>query len=364
MTVHKLCASLVHACACALCMYMCMCITMYVHPHVHVGTRPLITAWKKWNISILEPANHLRHLMREKSDEGSSGKSPRKKTFELDALLKESEKQAPKLDKALKSDSGKSVHISLSNFDEALAASLANEKIHISASKERLVKTQAQATREMLTKRTRTAETARAKPTPTGKMIPISSRQSSIETKQPAKMWKQQCPTKKPTTGKMRVPEYVKRSAPLGVKQVLEKATVKKTTSYKQPLYKPEPTKNQESTQSMAAPPRRISQLINSSAFARNATQTTQVHASLKLPTQRRLKPPANPSPKKVELKQNGNKSADKSEGAKKNVWKDKAVAILKRNKESKVRFLCPYSKSACTCTCVLCTGTSNSTSC
>ena len=316
-----------------------------------IGTRPLITAWKKWNINVLEPANHLKHLMKEKSDEGSSGKSPRKKIFELDALLKESEeieqkreqkRAPPKRDESLKSDSGKSVRISLSNFNEELAASLANEKIHISASKEKLVKTQAQATREMLTKRTRTAEQARAKPPPPGKVI-------SIEAKQPAKtVSQQQSPVKKPTTsakGKMSVPkamprnysleEYVTRNAPPGLKQKLERTGV---ISSKQPQYKPGPTKSQATVKSMVAPPRRISQL-NGSALARNATQLTKIQAPLKSLTQRGIKPPANPNPRPPPSlkKQNGDKSADKSDGVKKNLWKDRAMAILKRNKESEV---------------------------
>ena len=132
-----------------------------------------------------------------------SAKSPRKRTsFELDALLKEhEEKQRGKESASSSSDLPKEggllpegqghVHISFSNFERELASSLANERIHISASKERLVKTQAQATRELLTKNTRPAEQPQANPPEGTKPSASSSRRSSAVGKGSAKSTKQ-----------------------------------------------------------------------------------------------------------------------------------------------------------------------------
>ena len=88
-----------------------------------------------------------------------SGKPIKKDAFELDTLLKQCEDELmPNVEAEASVDSKPSRHISLSNFDSVLATSMATNTLLISPSKEELVKSQAQATREVTTSATRVHE--------------------------------------------------------------------------------------------------------------------------------------------------------------------------------------------------------------
>ena len=59
-----------------------------------VGTKPLPNSWEKWELSLLEPNNLLKHVA--KDDQKSpvkDAKSPRRGTFDLDGLIKEAEER-------------------------------------------------------------------------------------------------------------------------------------------------------------------------------------------------------------------------------------------------------------------------------
>lgn len=59
-----------------------------------VGTKPLPNSWEKWELSLLEPNNLLKHVA--KDDQKSpvkDTKSPRRGTFDLDGLIKEAEER-------------------------------------------------------------------------------------------------------------------------------------------------------------------------------------------------------------------------------------------------------------------------------
>lgn len=60
-----------------------------------VGTKPLPNSWEKWELSLLEPPNLLKHVMKEeqKSPTKESAKSPKRGTFNLDSLIKEAQKR-------------------------------------------------------------------------------------------------------------------------------------------------------------------------------------------------------------------------------------------------------------------------------
>jgi len=115
----------------------------------------------KWNLAVLEPTNQLKHLSKEKSDEGSA-KSARKRptsdfSSELDTLIDELDRVSISSRDEDGSESehpgNEAVRISIGNFDEELLSSKGT--LSISASKEKLVKTQAQATQDMLTSKMR-----------------------------------------------------------------------------------------------------------------------------------------------------------------------------------------------------------------
>ena len=60
-----------------------------------MGTKPLPNSWEKWELSLLEPPNLLKHVGKEeqKSPAREATKSPRRGTFNLDNLIKEAQKR-------------------------------------------------------------------------------------------------------------------------------------------------------------------------------------------------------------------------------------------------------------------------------
>lgn len=171
----------------------------------NIGTRPIANAWKKWELSILEPTKLLKKIGKDNSDEHS----PRKRTpFELDTLINELE-QKEKLDKSLdesdddddddiddvaskKSADPEFVRISFSDFEDKLVSS--KEQLQITNSREKIIRTQAQATQAQLTDNvreetklkaqphtgTRAQTTTTKKPSPTtAKIQQVSSSQGS-----------------------------------------------------------------------------------------------------------------------------------------------------------------------------------------
>ena len=60
-----------------------------------VSTKPLPNSWQKWELSLLEPPNLLKHVVKEeqKSPAKETAKSPRRGTFNLDSLIKEAQKR-------------------------------------------------------------------------------------------------------------------------------------------------------------------------------------------------------------------------------------------------------------------------------
>ena len=62
-----------------------------------VGTKPLPNSWEKWDLSLLEPPNLLKHVVKEEqksSPAKETAKSPpRRGTFNLDSLIREAHKR-------------------------------------------------------------------------------------------------------------------------------------------------------------------------------------------------------------------------------------------------------------------------------
>ena len=60
-----------------------------------VGTKPLPNSWEKWELSLLEPPNLLKHVVKEeqKSPAKETAKSPKRGIFNLDSLIKEAQKR-------------------------------------------------------------------------------------------------------------------------------------------------------------------------------------------------------------------------------------------------------------------------------
>lgn len=59
-----------------------------------VGTKPLPNSWERWELSLLEPPNLLKHVGKdEQKSPRRDSKSPRRGTFNLDSLIKEAQKR-------------------------------------------------------------------------------------------------------------------------------------------------------------------------------------------------------------------------------------------------------------------------------
>lgn len=59
-----------------------------------VGTKPLPNSWERWELSLLEPPNLLKHVVKdEQTSPKRDAKPPRRGTFNLDSLIKEAQKR-------------------------------------------------------------------------------------------------------------------------------------------------------------------------------------------------------------------------------------------------------------------------------
>ena len=173
-----------------------MLVSITTHCIINIGTRPIANAWKKWELGILEPTNLLKKIGKDNSDEHS----PRKRTpFELDTLINELE-QREKFERSLeesddddddddiaskKPADSELVRISFSDFEDKLVSS--KEELQITTSKEKIIRTQAQATQAQLTDKVR--EEAKLKTQPqTGPRTQATTKVSSKTPLQTAKL--------------------------------------------------------------------------------------------------------------------------------------------------------------------------------
>jgi hypothetical protein len=62
-----------------------------------VGTKPLPNSWEKWELTLLEPPNLLKHVVKEEQKSSSAKETakspPRRGTFNLDSLIREAHKR-------------------------------------------------------------------------------------------------------------------------------------------------------------------------------------------------------------------------------------------------------------------------------
>ena len=65
-----------------------------------VGTKPLPNSWEKWELSLLEPPNLLKHVVKEeqKSPAKETARPPRRGTFNLDSLIREAQKRESEIE--------------------------------------------------------------------------------------------------------------------------------------------------------------------------------------------------------------------------------------------------------------------------